>query len=167
MSMIGCFRRVSRRDFDRLCADPELTMQFLTSEEEEPDGFDASAQIDVDKAWHEIHYLLNGQAWEGEPPLNFIVQGGREIGEDMGYGPPRAFSAAEVRGIAAALAPIGPASLESRYEPGELAKQQIYPDIWVREGKGGFSFIAGYFEELKDFIRGAAEQGEALVVFLT
>lgn len=42
----------------------------------------------MDKAWHGIHYLLTGTAWEGDPPLNFLVTGGREVGtEEIGIGP--------------------------------------------------------------------------------
>src|SRR5215211_6398120 len=28
-------------------------------------------EIDLDKSWHGIHYLLTKTDWEGEPPLNF------------------------------------------------------------------------------------------------
>src|SRR5579872_4450187 len=30
--------------------------------------------IDIDKAWHGIHYLLTGTAWAGSAPLSFIVE---------------------------------------------------------------------------------------------
>src|SRR5688500_6275073 len=36
---------------------------------------------DLDKAWHGIHYLLTGTAWEGAEPLNFLVAGGRPVGD--------------------------------------------------------------------------------------
>jgi hypothetical protein len=42
--------------------------------------------------------------WGGDPPLNFLAIGGVSVGnEDVGYGPARAFRAAEVAEIAAAL----------------------------------------------------------------
>src|SRR5687767_14577361 len=45
---------------------------------------------DLDKAWHGIHYLLTGTAAEGGKPLDFLVSGGREVGNvDIGYGPAR------------------------------------------------------------------------------
>jgi hypothetical protein len=167
MSMIGCFRRVSARDLGRLQADPDLMTNLLIADDEKPAGFDPFEAMDVDKAWHGIHYLLAGKAWEGEPPLDFIVAGGQEIAEDLGYGPPRCFTVDEVRAIARALAPITPGILESRYDAKAMSKQEIYPDIWTREGKEAFSYLASYFEELKGFILGAAEQGEALIVYLS
>jgi hypothetical protein len=44
---------------------------------------------EVDKAWHAIHFSLTGDPFEGRIPLNFLVTGGRSIGEDLGYGPLR------------------------------------------------------------------------------
>ena len=40
------------------------------------------ALVDLDKAWHGVHYLLTGTAWEGEPPLNFVVEGGADLDYD-------------------------------------------------------------------------------------
>ena len=44
-------------------------------------------EIDLDKSWHGIHFLLTGAAWEGERPLNFLILGGEEVGDiDVGHG---------------------------------------------------------------------------------
>src|SRR5215203_4027303 len=54
-------------------------------------------EIDLDKSWHGIHYLLTKTAWAGEPPLSFLVLGGAEVGDiDVGYGTARAFRSDEV-----------------------------------------------------------------------
>jgi hypothetical protein len=56
--------------------------------------------LSVDRDWHGIHFLLNQGAWDGEPPLDFIVSGGTEVGEvDVGYGPARAFLPCELAAI--------------------------------------------------------------------
>ena len=53
---------------------------------------------DLDKAWHGIHYLLTKSAWDGEPPLNFLLLGGKEVpGVIVGNNPARFFSAVEVK----------------------------------------------------------------------
>jgi hypothetical protein len=166
MSMIGCFKRISARDFGRIQADPDLAAVLLTPEEE-PEGFDPFTDFDVDKAWHGIHFLLTGSAWEGHPPLNFLVAGGEETGVDTGYGPPRGFSVAEVKEIAKALSSVTVEALRSRYNPQQMQQMEIYPDIWKREGEEGLSYLLGYFEDMKNFVIGGAEQGEALVVFLS
>ena len=155
-----------RADLARLQADPAATAEFLGDEGDEA-GFDAFADLDVDKAWHGIHYLLTGTADEGAPPLDFIVRGGRIIGEDLGYGPPRGFSPAEVKSIAAALADVSVDQLRSRYDQKKMQRLQIYPDIWRREPDEGLEFVMGYFDELREFIIGGAKEDEALIVFLS
>src|SRR5687767_12235877 len=75
-------------------------------------------RTDLDKAWHGLHYLLTRTAWEGDAPLNFLVAGGREVGDiDVGYGPARVLSAAEVRAAADALARLTDEELRSRFNP--------------------------------------------------
>jgi hypothetical protein len=68
---------------ERLLADPPLVWQIL-----EPDDPNAVAAGDLEKSWQGIHYLLTGTAWEGDPPLNFLLAGGREVDIEIGLGPP-------------------------------------------------------------------------------
>jgi hypothetical protein len=166
MGMIGCLKRISARDFERMQADPDLADGLLTPEEE-PEGFDPFTDYDVDKAWHGIHFLLTGSAGEGDPPLNFLVAGGKEIGADIGYGPARGFSVDEVKKIAKALSFVTVEALRSRYNPQQMHRMQIYPDIWESEGEEGLSYLLGCFEGMRSFVMDGAEQDEALVVFLS
>ena len=78
-------------------------------------------EIDVDKSWHGMHYLLTGSAEGGTPPLDFLLEGGQTVGdEDVGYGPARVFTAAETRSIAAAVAAISDEELRARYDPSAM-----------------------------------------------
>ena len=90
--------------------------------------------VDLDKAWHGLHYLLTRTAWEGDPPLNFLLAGGREVGdEEIGIGPARTFTPEETRTIAAALRGVGDHDLRSRFNPKEMMRREIYPEIWDRD----------------------------------
>jgi len=80
MGMCYEYLALSRRDFDALSA----------GERSVRDEFEAGKSLDIDKAWHSIHFLLTGAAWEADG----LIFGGTEIGEDgddWGYGPPRGF----------------------------------------------------------------------------
>ena len=113
-----------------------------------------------------LHFLLTGSAWEGDPPLHFIVAGGESIGEvDVGYGPARGFSPDEVRAIATALQPITADALRARFDAAALAKHDIYPTIWD-EGDEACDYLVEYFEQLKTFVRDAAETRDALIVYI-
>src|ERR1700722_3238791 len=98
MSMIGTFRRTRDARLDALVSNPDTISDYLAGyPDDAADAGEAYADLDVDKAWHGLHFLLTGTAWEGAPPLDFIVKGGRQIGDvDVGYGPARAFSSADV-----------------------------------------------------------------------
>ena len=90
-------------------------------------------ETDLDKAWHGIHYLLTGTAWEGSEPLNFIVSGGTAVGDvDVGYGPARVFSSDDVKKISTALSGLDDSTLRERFNPEEMMRLEIYPEIWDR-----------------------------------
>src|SRR5688500_16813482 len=82
---------------------------------------------DLDKAWHGIHYLLTGTAWEGDPPLNFLVTGGREAGdEEDGYGPARTVTPAETGETASALAPLSDEQRRVGSGPPEVISDKVH-----------------------------------------
>jgi hypothetical protein len=193
MSMIGNFRSVPEAEIESLFERPSRVLKLLYGEEaeefedsggnggifslfrrsepSEPDTWEPSGEgdeLDIDKAWHGIHYLLTGTAWTGEAPVNFIVQGGREIGKvDVGYGPARALRSSEVREVAAALEALPPEELAARYDPEEMSRLEIYPDVWDRDPDLERGYLIDNYKELRTFVRRAAERGYGLLVYLS
>jgi Domain of unknown function (DUF1877) len=171
MGMIGNFRRASDARIEALLADPAGILEYLDDGDDggEGDPDDAHADLDVDKAWHGIHFLLTGTAWEGQMPFSFIVSGGRQIGDvDVGYGPARVFTSAEVKTIAAALAPLTRAVLERRFDPAAMTRLDIYPSIWDRPHEQGdaLGYLLESYESLAEFVAEAARQHEGLIVYV-
>jgi hypothetical protein len=166
MGMVLTVRRLGDADLSRLREQPALVTEYLG--EDPPDGFGPFADVDVDKAWHAIHYLLTGTAWEGEPPLNFVVTGGTEVGDDLGYGPARALTSAEVRLVAAALQPLTPEVFLRRFNPVALTAAEIYPEIWDRppEEDDTRGYVAEYYDRLRSFVIDVASEGEAMLISL-
>ena len=131
---------------------------------------DEVAETDLDKAWHGIHYLLTQSAWEGEDPLAFLVKGGSQVGDiDVGYGPARVLSSTQVRVLNSTLEPIDEAFLRTRFDPPEMTRLEIYPEIWDRDPveDDTFGYCAEYFATLKSFVAQAAERGLGLVVCIS
>jgi hypothetical protein len=127
-------------------------------------------ETDLDKAWHGIHFLLTGSDWGGDPPLDFLVKGGTEVGDvDVGYGPARVFRAAEVAAIDAALAEVDGAELHGRFDPQAMVAQDIYPSIWegMPEDDDVPGYLVAYHERLREFVGHAARAGLGLVVTVT
>jgi hypothetical protein len=126
--------------------------------------------LDLDKSWHGIHYLLTGTAWEGDPPLNFVVTGGREVGDDeVGQGPARTYTAAETREIATALAALSDEKVRARFAPGEMMRLEIYPEIWDRAPAEDdtLGYLMEYLGQLRSTLAGVVERGHGLLVTIT
>ena len=127
-------------------------------------------ETELDKSWHGIHYLLTKTAWEGEPPLNFIILGGQEVGEiDVGYGTARAFRSDAVQEINSALGEITNETLRERFDPGDMMKLEIYPEIWDRDPNDDdtFGYCAEYFDDLKGFVGRTADRHLGMIIYIS
>ncbi len=161
MSMICELRRVSESQISELLETPEKVIEFLESTDEDSDH-----STDLDKAWHGIHFLLTGLAWEGEEPLNFLL-GGEPIGtEDVGYGPASALRSNQVAKIDAQLSVISIADFRQRFDPVKMTREKIYPTIWKRDPTEDdtLGYLVTYFETLKKFVAEAHKTNQGLVI---
>ena len=165
MGMVACFTSVSEETLARLREDEDLIEEFLYPDDgdSEPDNY-----IDLDKAWHGLHYLLTGEADGGQLPLGLTVIGGEEFGPDVGYGPARFLSAHQVAQVAKALESITVESLSAKFDPQDMEEKQIYPDvIWVRDGSDALDYLLENYQQLEVFYRDAAARGDAVIQWLS
>jgi hypothetical protein len=161
--MVGCFAAIDPKTISELKADPDQIEGFLYPDDGE--GEPANS-IDVDKAWHGIHYLLNRDGDGGGEPLCWAIFGGDEVGDDLGYGPARILQPDQVKSIAGAL--IDESVFKSRYAPEAMEAAQIYPEIiWVRDGDEALGYLVENYRELVTFYRAAAERGDGVVLWLS
>lgn len=162
MSMIGNYRRITEAKLNELLARPDELSSFLYPE----DGPGTVPHLDIDKTWHIIHFLLNGDTWEGAWPLLGVVLGGTEISaEDVGYGPARYLTPAEVEEVASALDAIPPDTLWSRFDADAVRKAEIYPEAWSG-GPEDREYVTDYYSQLRDFFATAAKAKEVVVLYL-
>jgi len=171
MSIICNLRSATDAQLKALLAEPEQLEAFLEDEEDFGDAAgSAFLELDLDEAWHGIHFLLTGTAVEGQAPLDFLERGGREVGEvDLGYGPARCFDSAQVRAIAQALAPISAEQLRARFDPERMRMLEIYPDIW--DGQQGekdpLGYVLSYYAELEAFLARVVALNHGMVLALS
>ncbi|MBF0413453.1 MAG: YfbM family protein [Desulfamplus sp.] len=131
---------------------------------------DENKSVDLDKAWHGIHYLLTHSEWEAEPPLNFITCGGNVVGNiEVGYGTARVLTSTDVQQINEAFKSIDHQYLKKRFNPHDMMKNKIYPEIWNRnaEDDDTLSYCIEYFDILKNFISETVTNKMGLLVYLT
>lgn len=163
MSMIGNFVAIRPDQLAAFVADPDLVSSFLYPE----DGVvGPTNQLDIDKAWHAIHYTLNGSTWEGEGPLSWVILGGQEIGEDVGYGPVRYLDSMQVKTIAAALSTVSPETFGAQFNPAAMDAAEIYPQGWESDGQDSLEYVLHYYDQLSSFYRMASERGDAVLLYL-
>ncbi|MEN8170634.1 MAG: YfbM family protein [Pseudomonadota bacterium] len=122
---------------------------------------------DLDKSWQGIHYCLNKTEYDAEPPMDFITLGGETAGDiEVGYGPARLIDSSTVKEIEKIISNITTEQLYQNYNPSEMDKLDIYPNIWVRDGAEGFEYISEYFENLKTFIANCSKHNLGMAVYL-
>jgi hypothetical protein len=167
MSMIGNFRALPDEELQALFANPSRVEQLLYESFFGGGSNGKADELDVDKAWHGLHFLITGSAWEGPFPLNFMVAGGEEVGDDLGYGPARGLTSADVQTIDAALQALAPDELGQRFDAERMTELQIYPDGWSHDPDGEREYLLDFYRDLRAFVRRTAEQGHALLVYLS
>ncbi len=165
MSMIGSFGLLSEDEITKLLEAPETVHELIHPER---DIYQDERFHCVEKDWHAIHFLLNRKAWMGEPPLDFIVRGGTEVGDvDVGYGPARVFTPSELGRIVSALHPITDDMLRQNFTAEALAAadDHLYPGWGPGEEKYADEMVASY-RGLQAFLEAGAKQGRGLIVWL-
>ena len=141
-------------------ADRGAALGLTAQQKGKPDG----KGISLDKAWHGLHFLLCGAAEPAPGPLGQAVLGGTEIGEDLGYGPARYFTAAQTSEIAQALqAPGLEAVLRARFNPAGMTSLGLYPGGW---DVNGVDWLIEAFHTVRDFYAAAATSGQAVVTVI-
>jgi hypothetical protein len=165
MGMVGCYVALPEDTLARLRRDEDLVEEFLypNDGDSEPDNY-----VEVDKAWHGIHYLLTGESEGGALPLSLAVCGGEEFGPEVGYGPARFLTSAQVIEVATALEAVTTEQLTSRFNPKDMERKDVYPDnIWVRDGSEALDYLIENYKELAAFYRGAAARHDAVIQWLS
>jgi hypothetical protein len=122
--------------------------------------------VNLDKAWHGLHYLFTGSPTDTRGALGQAILGGTNVGKDLGYGPARVLSPEQVKKVARALSEVTAEGLTAKYDVHAMQRAEVYPSIWVREGQEGLRFLLNYLPALQAFYKRAAEAGLSVVLIL-
>jgi hypothetical protein len=161
MSITCVLRATTADQARRLQADPDSAEGFFMS------GGAPMRSLQLQKAWHGLHYLLTSRGGDGADSLGFLLEGGEEIGEDLGYGPARLFGAEAVRQLDRALDGISDQELWSQFDPENMEAESIYPGIWDEDEEELREEYLEYYNHLKRFVRQASEGQLGMVILFT
>jgi hypothetical protein len=131
---------------------------------------DLGPLLDIEKAWHGLHYLLSGDAEETVPGAGEAVLGGVETGPTLGYGPARLLGPERVAKVSSALSSLTREALRARFNPKAMSVAQVYPGGWEGDDGNGNEETAQWlleaFEGVRDFYQAAASRGAGVLLYL-
>ncbi|QGM97136.1 DUF1877 family protein [Methylocystis parvus] len=122
--------------------------------------------FDLHGSWRMLHFLFTGDAFEGAPPAATLLAGGREVGEDLGFGPPRMLSLDETAAFSGFLNGLDLDALAARLD-GKAVKS-----LGLRRGEGEacagalHEDLARYFPGLQAFVAAAASRRQGMLIWM-
>jgi len=168
MSMIGMFLRVTENELQDYIADSSLFENLFDDE-----AFDDNNNVcDIDKTWDAISYLLTGYGPSdlnnAKAPLSWTIFGSSVLDEDqdLGYGPANYLTAEQVVLLNSELSKISSKDLVANYNADKMNQLGLYPNSWG-EPEEEMNYIGRHFENLKLFFSTAANNGQAVICYLS
>lgn len=160
MSMCEVIMRLSKSQLDKILENDDY---FWTLRNE---WRDTDRCIDIDKAWHGIHFLFANQTWGGSIPERWIVFGETPIPEfDGGYGPAHYLTPSQVKKVNALLEDTSREELKEKYDPDKLYSADIYPSIsWDKDDE---EYLLYHYDNLKTLYQKAAKAGEYVLMIIS
>ncbi|GAA1564366.1 DUF1877 family protein [Streptomyces globosus] len=173
MGMIGMYVRLRPAEFRRALREPEWARELANGLAEaewaapeatspSPPGAGAARCHSTDKAWHALSFLLDRIGF----PVD-AVHGDAAVpgASPWGYGPPRHLAPDRVAAAAEALAATPPDVLVDGVTARDLAAEDVYPAAVWQRGEP-LEWVVDHYRELERFFRGAAREGDGMLVWI-
>jgi hypothetical protein len=128
--------------------------------------------LSLEKSWHMLHYLFTGHLHPSSAPGDALLTG-QDLGEDMGYGPPRLHNEAATRAFADFLSGLDLARLEARVNYQQMLSLGIYSmPGGGRESDGEYETalrgeVAHYFPLLRDYVARMSDKNYGILIWLS
>jgi len=169
MSMIGNFVAITVDDYKNLLESEESIEAYLYPDDENYDAVGEN-NIDIDKTWHAIHFILTGSEWEGDEPAKSVIFGGKEAGPDVGYGSARFLDQQQVSKVNQHLLLLDQNVISEYFNVEQLVEKEIYPNMWIDTDETEeemIDYLEHYYKELKQFYEFAADSKLCVIQYLS
>lgn len=158
MVMTWTARALTPDEHDAVTTNPKVVVDLL--EDEPPDPTRA---VHLGTAWHGIHWLLTGTAYDIESAAGQAIFGGEPIGRNLGNGPAHLLDLRTVKLIDEALDSLTVADLADRYDPDRMVDADISPGFW-HDSDVFEELLAPRYRALRKFYRRARKAGAPVLV---
>ncbi len=164
MGMVWVATFATDEDIALIRRQPDNAYDFVNSEA----AYKSGQQIDLDKQWHGVHFLLTGSASATSDQLSIIIGNFEEIGPDNGYGPAWIIPAASLASCHRELVKLGDEEIAARFDPQAMKQEDVYlADLFVDEDEEARGFLMQDVSRLRAFIGKAAEQSLNAIALIT
>jgi hypothetical protein len=190
VGVVYCLKRASAAELAAMQRQPRLIGRFLFDDEEAyPDklmsgkigrmfgrsvaaadfDFPEREEIDLDKSWHVLHFLLTGLAGDGEHPLNLIGRDWPPLANvDNGLGPPMGISPSALRAFHEALADVSNEEILARWDSEAIRSAELYlGDTLADDEVTGREYIDENLSLLRKFVSDCQIAGDGAVAYYT
>ncbi|HGM3508338.1 TPA: YfbM family protein [Clostridioides difficile] len=159
MGMIGCYTRISEEDVLKLQQAEGNLQDFVFEDVHE------NSTINIDKAWHAIHFTLTGCSFEGDDDNIFskLVLSGNIFMEIDGEPPAMLITADDVKKLSEAMNNLEEQTFRKKFNISEMLENNIYPVMDDENEEEFFDYVWANLIELKKFIEEAANEGQAVI----
>ena len=132
--------------------------------------------IDLDKAWEPLHFLLTGTALEGEEPACYLARGGEELVEELddeesAYSSIRVLTPEQVAAFERHLSSLTIDELRRRFDVNRMVELRIYAKRRSTKAPTDedrtLDHLIKTFEDLRTFVRETAASGAGAIAYLT
>lgn len=158
--------RLSLSELESLIANSDKLDDFLY-----PENAINQRSVYINIFWHLIHFLLTGDAWNGDEVLRNLVIGGEELGEkDVGFGESvRYLVPHQVKATYEAVKNVTPDQLWSRFDKKAVTDAYIYPiGYWSGSSEeSAKECVLDYFDKLKEFFKIAVKHKQAMLIWFS
>ncbi|WP_109435327.1 YfbM family protein [Aquimarina sp. AU119] len=165
MGMIGNIVRVSQNELNTFLENSELFENKIYSEE----NYDAEWNLDLDKSWEGIQYLLTGKGMAELEEPNILTRAFFSFQildeeQDLGYGPAQYLTSEQVIETNSELQKLDIDKLKNKVSGTDMIEKGIYPEIWTESE--AIEFLFDNFKDFLDFYKKASENNEAILSFI-
>jgi hypothetical protein len=127
--------------------------------------------LSLEKSWHMLHYLFTGHVFPASAPGNLLLTG-EDLGEDLGYGPPRLHEPQATREFSDFLQAQDLARLQARINLDEMKRVGVYAMPMGRRSTAEYegelrSEVGLYFPRLRDYVHTMVGKGNGLLMWIS
>ena len=153
MVMTWTARALTPEEHAAVTTNAKVVVDLLEDEPPHP-----KLALHLGTAWHGIHWLLTGTAYESESAVGQAIFGGEPIGRNLGHGPAHLLDHRVVRRVDDALESLSVADLADRFDPDLMVEADISPGFW-HDPEIFAPLLAPRYRALQRFHRRARKAG--------